>query len=128
MTRKVKSNLPSSILARLLAESRATGADNQRTLAAYAYERFLARLAHSPVRDRFVLKGAMLMRTWSDHPFRSTRDLDFLRRGDGSDDAIRRREPRSGDIIPTCNVRQLPCRVRRERPDFAGVTTPLTGL
>ena len=44
MTRKVKSNLPASILARLLAESRATGADNQRTLAAYAYERFLARL------------------------------------------------------------------------------------
>ena len=102
MTRKVKSNLPASILARLLAESRATGADNQRTLAAYAYERFLARLAHSPVRDRFVLKGAMLMRTWSDHPFRSTRDLDFLRRGDGSDDAIRR------DIETICTTEVEP--------------------
>jgi len=89
VTSKVKTNLPASILARLLAESRKTGTDNQLILAAYAYERFLARLAHSTVIERFVLKGAMLLRTWSDHPYRSTRDLDFLRRGDAGVDAIR---------------------------------------
>ena len=38
------------------------------------------------VRERFVLKRAML---WSDRPYRATRDLDLLRRGDGSFDAIR---------------------------------------
>lgn len=96
MTRKVKSNLPASILARLLAESRKTGADYQMILTEYACERFLARLAHSTVRDSFVLKGAMLLRTWSDHPYRATRDLDLLRRGDASEDAIRR------DVMTIC--------------------------
>jgi hypothetical protein len=41
------------------------------------------------MRDRFVLKGAMLLRLWSDQPYRATRDLDLLRRGDGSFEAIR---------------------------------------
>jgi hypothetical protein len=42
----------------------------------------------SEVQDRFVLKGAMLLRLWSDQPYRATRDLDLLRRGDGSSQAI----------------------------------------
>jgi Domain of unknown function (DUF1814). len=37
-----------------------------------------------------VLQGAMLLRVWSDHPYRMTRDLDLLRRGDGTAEAIRR--------------------------------------
>lgn len=53
------------------------------------FERFLHRLGGSSVRDRFVLKGAMLLRVWSDRPYRATRDLDLLRRGAGSFDAIR---------------------------------------
>ncbi len=57
--------------------------------AAYGFERFLHRLGASSVRDRFVLKGAMLLRLWSDRPYRATRDLDLLRRGDGSFDEIR---------------------------------------
>jgi hypothetical protein len=31
----------------------------------------------------------MLLRIWSEHPYRTTRDLDFLRRGDDSAAAIR---------------------------------------
>jgi hypothetical protein len=31
----------------------------------------------------------MLLRVWSDQPYRATRDLDLLRRGDGSFGAIR---------------------------------------
>ncbi|HVT44696.1 MAG TPA: nucleotidyl transferase AbiEii/AbiGii toxin family protein [Thermoanaerobaculia bacterium] len=85
-----KGNLPASVLARLLARSKQSGVDNQLTLTAYGYERFLARLAESTVRERFVLKGAMLLQTWSEHPYRSTRDLDLLRRGDASDESIRR--------------------------------------
>jgi hypothetical protein len=34
------------------------------------------------VRDRFVLKGAMLFATWADAPFRATGDVDFLSFGD----------------------------------------------
>jgi Nucleotidyl transferase AbiEii toxin, Type IV TA system len=55
----------------------------------YCLERFLYRLGASDRRDRFVLKGAMLLRIWSDQPYRATRDLDLLRRGDGEFEAIR---------------------------------------
>jgi hypothetical protein len=82
-------NLGASVLARLLKRAKATGDDYQTLLAAYCFERFLYRLGVSPLCDRFVLKGAMLLRLWSDQPYRATRDLDLLRRGDGSFDAIR---------------------------------------
>ncbi len=38
--------------------------------------------------DHFVLKGAMLMRTWFDIPFRPTRDLDLLGFGADNPDAM----------------------------------------
>lgn len=67
----------------------ATGDDYQVLLTVYALERFLYRLGRSALRDRFVLKGALLLRLWSDHPYRATRDLDLLRHGDGSFEAVR---------------------------------------
>jgi hypothetical protein len=84
-----KSNLAASVAARLLNRARETGDDYQTQLTSYCLERFLFRLGASDRRDRFVLKGAMLLRLWSDRPYRATRDLDLLRRGDGSFDAIR---------------------------------------
>lgn len=82
-------NVAASVAARLLNQARRTGDDYQTLLTAYAFERFLYRLGVSDLRDRFVLKGAMLLRLWSDRPYRSTRDLDLLRRGDGSAGATR---------------------------------------
>ena len=84
-----RSNLPASVAARLLNRAKQTGDDYQTLLASYCLERFLYRLGASSVRNRFVLKGAMLLRLWSDQPYRATRDLDLLRRGDASFDAIR---------------------------------------
>ena len=40
----------------------------------------------------------MLLRLWSDRPYRARRDLDLLRKGDGSLDAIR------SDIATICTV------------------------
>ncbi len=40
----------------------------------------------------------MLLRAWSDQPYRATRDLDLLRKGDGSFDAIRK------DIETICSA------------------------
>jgi predicted nucleotidyltransferase component of viral defense system len=51
-------------------------------LTRYVLERLLCRLSMTEYRDRFVLKGAMLMSTWFDAPFRPTRDLDLLGFGD----------------------------------------------
>lgn len=82
-------NLGASVAARLLSRARQTGDDYQTLLTSYCLERFLYRLGASDRRERFVLKGAMLLRVWSDRPYRATLDLDLLRRGDGTFDAIR---------------------------------------
>jgi hypothetical protein len=51
-------------------------------------ERLLYRLSSSPYRERFVLKGAMLMTNWMDDPHRPTRDLDLVAFGDPDPEAI----------------------------------------
>ncbi|MDZ7800782.1 MAG: nucleotidyl transferase AbiEii/AbiGii toxin family protein [Trueperaceae bacterium] len=77
-------NLPASVSARLLHRARQTGDDYQGLLTSYCLERFLYRVGVSQARDRFVLKGAMLLRLWSDRPYRATRDLDLLGMRDAS--------------------------------------------
>lgn len=84
-----RTNLAASVCARLYNRAKQTGDDYQTLLTGYCFERFLYRLGRSELRDRFVLKGAMLLRVWSEQPYRATRDLDLLRRGDGSFAAIR---------------------------------------
>ena len=82
-------NLPASVMARLLNRAKQTGDDYQTLFTSFCFERFLYRLGVSSARTRFLLKGAMLLRLWSDRPYRATRDLDLLRAGDGSFAAIR---------------------------------------
>jgi predicted nucleotidyltransferase component of viral defense system len=50
----------------------------------YVLERLLYRLSQTKHRDRFILKGAMLITKWFEDPLRPTRDLDLL--GFGDDD------------------------------------------
>src|SRR6202789_2288806 len=87
-----------SVRARLLNLARQRGEDFQITLRNYLFERFLYRLGRSPVRERFVLKGAMLLRLWADQPYRATLDLDLL--AHGSSDT----ESASRDIAAICNT------------------------
>ena len=84
-----RKNLPASVAARLRNRAREAGEDYQKVLVDYCFERFLYRLSQSPERDNFVLKGAMLLRVWFEQPYRATADLDLLRVGGGSADAIR---------------------------------------
>jgi len=87
--RETKRNLSASVLARLLKRAQETGEEYQMVLVRYCFERFLYRLGTSELRERFVLKGAMLLRLWSGQPYRATRDLDLSRRGGGSFEAVR---------------------------------------
>lgn len=103
-----KRNLSASVTARLLNRARQTGIDYQILLTNFCFERFLYRLGESQARDRFVLKGAMLLRVFSDQPYRATRDLDLLRRGAGSEKAIRE------DISMICTTEVEPDAVRFE--------------
>ena len=51
-------------------------------LVRFALERLLYRLSQSAHRDRFVLKGGMLVTVWLESESRETRDADFLGHGD----------------------------------------------
>ena len=81
-------NIGVSVRARLLRISKEKGRNFDLILTHYAIERLLYRLAQSRHADRFVLKGAMLLMTWFDEPFRGTRDLDLLGFGDSAPDAV----------------------------------------
>ncbi|MBD3160894.1 MAG: hypothetical protein GF346_01935 [Candidatus Eisenbacteria bacterium] len=84
-----RKNMAASVAARLLQQARLGGDEYQTLLTSYALERLLYRLGRSGLRNRFILKGAMLLRLWSERPYRATRDLDLLRRGAGTDETIR---------------------------------------
>lgn len=81
-------NIAASVRARLLNLARETQRPLDQLLTRYALERLLYRLSLSPYRDRYVLKGALLVTTWFDSPHRPTRDVDFLGFGDPSTDVL----------------------------------------
>lgn len=81
MAKELK-NIGASVRARLLQLAKASGQSFDLVLTRFALERLLFRLGQSPHADRFVLKGAMLMMSWFDDPYRGTRDLDLLGFGD----------------------------------------------
>ena len=81
-------NVGASVRQRLLNLAKARGQPLELLLTRYALERLLHRLSLSPHRERFVLKGALLLTTWFDEPHRATRDLDLLGFGDPSEDAL----------------------------------------
>lgn len=66
-----------SVRQRLLNQSRAQERPFQELLQYFAMERFLYRLAKSPVADRFVLKGALLLTAWQAPLSRPTMDIDL---------------------------------------------------
>lgn len=81
-------NVAASVRQRLLNLSRASGQPFHLLLTRYVLERLLYRLTRTPHRERFVLKGAMLLTTWFADPHRPTRDLDLLGFGDPAPDAM----------------------------------------
>ena len=66
-------NVGASVRQRLLNLAQARGQPLELLLTRYALERLLHRLSLSPYRNRFVLKGALLLTTWFDEPHRATR-------------------------------------------------------
>lgn len=82
-------NLATSVRARLLNRARERGEDFNYLLTRYGNERLLYRLARSPHRDRFVLKGATLFDVWGDWSHRTSRDVDLLGIEEDSDEQMR---------------------------------------
>jgi hypothetical protein len=83
-----KRNMGASVRARLLNLAKQRGQPFDLLLTRYALERLLYRLSTTKYRERFVLKGAMLMTTWFDTKFGPTRDVDFLGFGESEPDKV----------------------------------------
>ncbi len=81
-------NLAKSVKDRLLNISRKEGRAFDVLLVRFALERLLYRLSVSEYRERFVLKGGMLVTAWIDDDNRVTRDADFLGYGDANPDKL----------------------------------------
>lgn len=81
---KQKRDIGASIRSRLLKLARERGQTFDLLLTRFVLERLLYRLSMSAHRDKFVLKGAMLVTTWFADPHRPTRDVDLLGYGDSS--------------------------------------------
>jgi hypothetical protein len=57
-------DIAASVRARLSNHAKATRRPFQEVLQYYGLERFLYRLSQSEHRERFVLKGALILRVW----------------------------------------------------------------
>jgi len=79
---KAPTNMAKSVKDRLLNIARKEGRAFDVLLVRFALERLLYRLSVSAHRDRFVLKGGMLVTVWVADDNRVTRDADFLGHGD----------------------------------------------
>jgi hypothetical protein len=84
-------NTAASIKSRLADLAKADGQyrDMQRLMTRYVIERFMWRIGQSVYVDRFTLKGAMAFTYYNANSSRTTKDADFLMRGDYSAASLR---------------------------------------
>ncbi len=75
---KTVKNIAASVRQRLLNRARSDNRPFSELLQYYAMERFLYRLSNSVHADRFILKGALMLRAWRAPQFRPTMDIDML--------------------------------------------------
>lgn len=75
-----KKNMAASVRQRLLNKSRIDKRPFAELLQYYGMERFLSRLSQSEHAQAFVLKGALLLRTWGASMSPPTMDIDLLGR------------------------------------------------
>jgi len=85
VTTKHTKSLSRSIWTELVKGAKKRGEDPNFVLMRFACERLLYRLSVSRHAGKFVLKGAMLFAVWTEHPHRSTKDLDLLGYGNPDD-------------------------------------------
>lgn len=89
MTKRPIKNMVASVHQRLLKIAKEQNRPFHDVLQLYALERWLFRLSQSPYRDRFVLKGALLLVAWKTSSTRPTRDIDLLGRVSNDLESVR---------------------------------------
>ncbi len=81
-------NISASVRQRLLNRAKADRRPFAELLQYYAMERFLYRLCRSVHADRFILKGALMLRVWRSPDLRPTMDIDMLGKTSNDEDDI----------------------------------------
>lgn len=119
-------NISASVKNRLLNCSRTDKRPFNEILQYFAMERFLYRLSCSSHADRFILKGALMLRAWNSPEFRPTMDIDLLGRTSNEEQSIvgQFRDIMSVDVEPdgltfepdTINIEKI-----TEDADYEGV-------
>jgi predicted nucleotidyltransferase component of viral defense system len=106
-----RKNIAASVRQRLKNLSSEKQRDFGLLLVNYGLERLIYRLSVSPYRDRFVLKGGMLVTVWAINDNRTTRDADFLGFGELDEDKLKaafteilRTDAADGLIFDTANL------------------------
>ena len=104
-------NISSSVRQRLLNLARQEKQVFDVVLVAFGLERLLYRLSISDYRDRFILKGGMLVTLWTADPGRFTRDIDFLAFGNDDEASLKEAfgeilsiEAEDGLVFDTANL------------------------
>lgn len=88
LTQKQVKNISASVRQRLLNKCRTDARPFQELAQYYAMERFLYRLAQSRHANRFILKGALMLRIWQAPETRPTMDIDLLGKTDNDVSAL----------------------------------------
>jgi predicted nucleotidyltransferase component of viral defense system len=124
-------NASQSVLDRLRSRARRSGMSFQLALQLFCQEEFLRRLAVSQYRERFVLKGGLLLYSLSGFAGRPTMDVDVLMRGISNEIGTVEQVVRSILDVPSSNdcvaydvVRCAPIAEGRE---YTGVRVQLVG-
>ncbi len=114
--KKIK-NVPASVRQRLLDRSRTDRRPFNELLQYYAIERFLYRFSLSAHLNRFVLKGALMLRIWDSPGIRPTMEYFQLQRTGGS--ALYR-------VISGCSLNQF--NSANNNNSVAGITNNKTEI
>jgi len=88
MSQKVVKNTAHSVRQRLMNRAKSEKRPFSELLQYFTMERFLYRLSESPHADRFILKGAMMLKTWGSPEIRPTMDIDMLGRTSNEEAAL----------------------------------------
>jgi predicted nucleotidyltransferase component of viral defense system len=125
-------NLAASIRQRLLNKAKEQRRPFNELLQYYAMERFLYRLSQSIHADRFILKGALMLRVWQAPQARPTMDIDMLGRTANDPAAI---SAQVKDILTTevvddgieFNTQSLQTETIKERSEYQGIRVRFNG-
>lgn len=132
MNAKTPVNLPASVHQRLLNRAKRDYRPFNELLQYYAMERFLYRLAQSPHANRFILKGALMMRAWRSPESRPTMDIDLLEKTNNEEVSIlaQIRDVLDVEVVPdgmTFNPASIYAERITEDADYEGIRIRFLG-